>query len=389
MHAAGGESSLRFEAIKATSSGLAFTAILTVLILLGSRNLSHFDAALVAYTFAILFATFGIVYRYAMWLQRPPTALYWRRGWQTFFRRGHIFRNLASWPRRILEDILLTRFIWTRDRLRGLAHFLIMWGSVLAVLITFPLVFGWLYFESASGDLDAYRVVVFGFPTLSFLVESPVAFFLFHGLVWSSFLVLAGVMLAMRRRMREEGAAAVQMFDLDFLPLVLLFAVSLTGLMLTASYTWMKGYGYDFIALVHAVTVIGTFLWLPFGKFFHIFQRPAQMGVRFYKDAGRTGEAARCRRCDHPFSSRMHVEDLIRVERELGYRYEIPEEPVEHYQWICPPCRRALLALAQEALWRGGGTPSPAPGLRPMPAYVNPGRGEGPLGEEDEAHFHP
>ncbi|MGH9318397.1 MAG: MFS transporter [Vicinamibacteria bacterium] len=380
---------MRREGVKAAGSGLAFTGILAALILLGSRNLSHFDAALVAYTFAILFATFGIVYRYAMWLQRPPTALYWKRGWQTFFHRGHVFRNLAGWPRRILEDILLTRFIWTRGRLRGLAHFLIMWGSLLAVLITFPLVFGWLYFESAPSDLESYRAVVFGFPTLSFPVESAAGFFLFHGLVWSSFLVLGGVMLAMRRRMREGGAAAVQMFDLDFLPLVLLFAVSLTGLMLTASYTWMKGYGYDFIALIHAVTVIATILWLPFGKFFHIFQRPAQLGVRFYKNAGRSGEAARCRRCGHPFSSRMHVEDLILVERELGYRYEIPGDPAQHYQWICPPCRRGLLALAQGALWRvGGAVAEPRPDLRPTPAYVNPGRGEGPLGEEDEINFH-
>ena len=29
-------------------------------------------------------------------------------------------------------------------------------------------------------------------------------FFLFHGLVWASFLVIAGVMLAARRRMRRE-----------------------------------------------------------------------------------------------------------------------------------------------------------------------------------------
>ena len=94
-------------------------------------------------------------------------------------------------------------------------------------------------------------------------------------------------MLAMRRRMREEGAAAVQRFAEDFLPLILLFAVSLTGLMLTASYTWMKGYAYNFLAILHAITVIVTFLWLPFGKFFHIFQRPAQLGVGFYKDVGR------------------------------------------------------------------------------------------------------
>jgi hypothetical protein len=34
----------------------------------------------------------------------------------------------------------------------------------------------------------------------------------FHGLVWSSFLVIAGVMLAFRRRMIDHGAVAVQQF---------------------------------------------------------------------------------------------------------------------------------------------------------------------------------
>jgi len=136
------------------------------------------------------------------------------------------------------------------------------------------------------------------------------------------------VMLAMRRRMREEGAAAVQRLAEDFMPLVLLFAVSVSGLMLTASYTWMKGYAYDFLAILHAVTVIFTFLWLPFGKFFHVFQRPAQLGVGFYKDVGTAGERARCRRCGHGFTSRMHVDDLVDVEHRLGYSYEIPGSPV-------------------------------------------------------------
>ena len=44
-----------------------------------------------------------------------------------------------------------------------------------------------------------------------------------------------------------------------------------TGLMLTASYTWMKGGdAYVFLAVLHAITVIFTLLWLPFGKLFHI-----------------------------------------------------------------------------------------------------------------------
>ena len=380
------DEAMRPEVARAVLWGLGVTGALAVLIVLGSRNLSRFDAALVAYTFAILFATFGIAYRYAMWLSRPPTALYWRRGWEAFLHRGDRVRNWIRWPRHVLSDVALTRFIWSRDRSRWLAHFLLMWGCILAAAITFPLVFGWLHFETAPFGLEGYRVVVFGFPTFSFRVDSLPAFLIFHGLVWSSILVIGGVMLAMRRRMREEGAAAVQMFDEDFLPLILLFAVSLTGLMLTASYTWMKGYGYDFIALLHAVTVIATFLWLPFGKFFHIFQRPAQIGVRFYKDLGARGETAQCRRCRHPFSSRMHVEDLIRVERELGYRYEMPGSEAEHYQWICPPCRRALFALSQSALWQRARERDAVPAA--MPAYVNHGRDQGPLGEEDDRNFH-
>jgi hypothetical protein len=235
--------------------------------------------------------------------------------------------------------------------------------------------------------MEAYRVVFFGFPTVEIRVGSLAAFLIFHGLVWSAVLVIGGVMLAMRRRMRDEGAAALQKFHEDFLPLILLFAVSLTGLLLTASYTWMKGYAYDFLAILHAVTVIFTLLWLPFGKFFHIFQRPAQMGVSFYKDVGAREQSASCRRCQAAFTSRMHLDDLITVQHALGFRYE-DDGPVGHYQWICPPCRRALVAIAQA---RAFGREVAAHGPdRPAatPAFANPGLGSGPLGSEDRANFH-
>ena len=135
------------------------------------------------------------------------------------------------------------------------------------------------------------------------------------------------------------------------LPLLLLFAISVTGLMLTASYTWMKGYAYDFLAILHAVTVILTLLYLPFGKFFHIFQRPAQLGVAFYKDEGSRAEQAKCGRCGAAFASAMMVHDLALVEKQLGFSYDMTHPAADHYQRICPKCRRSLFGLAQGAMW--------------------------------------
>jgi hypothetical protein len=334
---------------RALLTGLLFSGALGVLIVLGSRRLHHFDAALVAYTFATLFATFGVSYRYAMWLQRPPTRMYWRRGWQVLARPGVLGRTLLELARRLTREVAANRFIFKRGRLRGLAHLSIMWGCILAAAITFPLVWGWIHFETVPGSLDRYRTFLFGVPTAEFELGSTVAFIVFHGLVWSSLLVIAGVALAFRRRMIDHGAGAMQQFGEDILPLFMLGAISITGLLLTVSYTWMRGYAYEFLAILHAMTVIITLLWLPFGKLFHVFQRPAQIGVALYKDAEERREQARCGRCDGAFAPAATVADLATVERELGFRYELTDGG--HYQRICPRCRRALYGLAQSALW--------------------------------------
>lgn len=335
----------------AVITGLMAAGGLAVAIFVGSRNLRHIDAALVGYTFACLFAAFGLGYRYSMWVQRPPTRRYWRRGWQSFLRKGHFWRSLKSFVARFVGMFLLNLFIWRRSPSRGLTHLLIMWGCILAAAVTFPLVFGWVFFETVPGDLSRYRVYVFGFPTIAFPHASLIGHIIFHALVWSSFLVIAGVLMALHRRLRDYGAAALQDFQEDLLPLFMLFAISVTGLLLTVSYTWLKGYGYEFLSITHAITVIFTLLWLPFGKFFHIFQRPAQLAVKFYSDQGEEGEQTSCARCGSVFAAKIHVEDLIAVERELGYQYDWPEHVAGHYQHICPACRRTMLALAQGQLW--------------------------------------
>lgn len=341
------------EVQKAFVVGLSATIVLSLAILAGSRNLAHFDAALVGYTAASLAAMFGIAYRYAMWIQRPPTSLYWWRGWQLFFRPDRFFSNVLFMIKAIITRIALNDFIWSRGLFRGAAHWLIMWGTFLAALITFPLVFGWLYFIASPEDPSLYQIVVFGFPTATFPVESGLGFLIFHGLMFASLFVIAGVMLAMRRRMRDRDAAVLQGFEEDILPLILLFSISVTGILLLVSYTWMRGYGYSFLAGLHAITVILTLIWLPFGKFFHIFQRPAQLGVALYKKIGESGDQARCARCERPFASVMHVQDLIDTHDRLGYRYEMPGTRAKHYQYVCPACRRLLLGVSQGEMWQG------------------------------------
>jgi hypothetical protein len=337
--------------------GLIVSAVLAIAIFLGSRNLRNVDAALVAYTFASLFAAFGLAYRYTMWIQRPPTRLYWNRGWRMLVHPKRISLFLAHFAKRFVQVFLLNVFIFRRNASRGLTHMLIMWGCILASAITFPLAFGWLYFETLPGELSRYRIYVFGFPTIAFPIHSIAGELIFHGLVWASILVISGLILAFRRRLRDYGAAALQDWREDLLPLFLLFAVSATGILLWVSYTWMHGYGYSFLSLLHAVTVIFTLLWMPFGKFFHIFQRPAQLAVKFYRDEGAGGTPAICLRCGQPYASRLQIEDLIPIEDELGYRYQL-NTGGEHYQHVCPACRRKMLALAQGVLWTADATHS-------------------------------
>ena len=47
--------------------GLAASATLTALVIIGSRNLEHYDPALFGYTVASVIAFGAVVFRYAVW----------------------------------------------------------------------------------------------------------------------------------------------------------------------------------------------------------------------------------------------------------------------------------------------------------------------------------
>jgi MFS transporter, NNP family, nitrate/nitrite transporter len=329
--------------VRAAAFATLMTALLGASIVVGSRNLQNFDAALVIYTFATIFMVWGVSYHYSVWLEKPPTRLFWRRTWSLLKREG--IRGAAVVGESAVTHIALQTFIAKRSRLRWWMHQLIFWGCLLAVAITFPLVFGWVHFRSAPDDQMTYVTYLFGFPVGSFRIRTFLSWMIFHGLDIAAVMVLAGVSLSLWRRLRDQGAQAVQSFAMDFFPLILLTAISITGLALTASTMWLRGNFYDFLAILHAITVVAGLLYLPFGKFFHIFQRPAQLGVKLYQHVGASGPAAACFRCGEPFASQMHIDDLAGVLDGLGFHYSMRSGGT--WQQVCPPCKRKALATTQ------------------------------------------
>src|SRR5262245_48247646 len=94
--------------------GLAASAGLTALIILGCRKLEHYDPALFGYTVASVVAFGAMVFRYAVWLQRPATRVYWRRGWQLFRERKKLAANTKSAAQTLAQNLVQQRFIVRR-----------------------------------------------------------------------------------------------------------------------------------------------------------------------------------------------------------------------------------------------------------------------------------
>lgn len=325
-----------------TLIGLTASAILTALVIIGSRNLENFDSALFGYTVASVVAFGAIFFRYAIWLQRPATRAYFWRGLKLFFQGDKFGKNTASAAKTVATNFVEQRFIFKRDRVRWLMHLLIMWGCILSAMITFPLVFGWVSFRLEGNT--GYRTYVFGFPMNIMEGRSLIAWVTFHALDFTAVMVIVGCAIAIHRRLSDRGAIAVQTFLLDFVPHLLLIAICVSGLMLTASSVWFGGYMYSFIALSHQALVIMTLFFIPFGKLFHIIQRPASIGVELYQNRSQEMEQAVCPRCGTMFVGKMWLDDLKNVVDQLGFDYRL--ENGNTLQDYCPRCKRIVRGLA-------------------------------------------
>lgn len=328
---------------KALINALLATLMLIALVVAGSRNLQHFDAALIAYLFGTVFAFFGIVYRYSVWLQRPPTRIYWIRTWQFVFSR-RFFPHLIMFVKNFVRNIVFQRLIYPRGGKRWIGHFLMATGCMIAFMVTIPLTFGWIHFKLKPGTTDMYVAQVFGFESFSFQLGSFIAFNVFHILNWCSWLVIIGVVIFMFRRLKNQGQVATQSMEGDWIPLFLLIAISVTGLGLTYDYEFMQGKTFAFMSVTHAIFVILFLIYIPFGKFFHIIQRPAQLGVFIYQEEGKRSGMAQCPHTGKEFASNLQVNDLKTVTKQLGFDFTL-QDGSSHLDYS-PEGKRSALAKA-------------------------------------------
>jgi hypothetical protein len=353
---------LRHSRRRALVAAAIVTASVLVLIYVGSRGLRDFDSALIGYAVASVFAIAALTYRYTLWLGRPPTWRYFRAGWVNFLSWRNFRRYAFLIPKAWWTDIFGQTFIRKRSTTRWIMHMSIFWGVLLSVLVTVPLTFGWIRFT--LDPPDHYQAVFFGIGLFSFPIEARTGFAVFHVLDFTAVLLLVGLVIAIWRRINDAGLLTTQRFGFDLLPLILLLAIAVTGLALTASSTWWDGAFYWFIALVHEVVVVLWLLSLPFGKFFHIIQRPASIGVTLYQAVNQDVEHYRarrtaperspigtgvCRRCGEALPSQQFISDLKGVLNDLGQDYDLGRDRAT-VQDYCPTCKRVLRGQAYYAL---------------------------------------
>ena len=337
------DNTLRNSIVAATA-----TAFLATLFVVLGWQLFEFDRALFVYAQALILSLTLTVYRMTVWIHRPPTRVLYGRA-VTMLRSSKSFVSLLQHlGKRVFGYFALNQFVWKRGVNRWAAHWPIMIGCLMALGIVVPLIFGWVWFETPADDLHSYKVMLFGNHLRTIPVDGVEAFLAFHGLVWASFPVVIGCSVALWRRTKDRGDQATQTFVNDLMPLLILLAIAVTGLLMTVSYSFLGGALHTPLAWVHCAIVCGTLIWLPYSKLFHIPQRSLKLAHMVYEHESSASGKAACSRCGEEFADQQHVDDLIDVQKRLGYRYQIEGMP---YQQVCPQCRRAALVIAQGKRW--------------------------------------
>ena len=268
--------------------GILGVAVLLALTFFGSDGLRWFDAALVGYLLGL--ACRGVRHR----LPLPGVVATTADGAAEPAGMGVVPPGPAAPQRRRPRGSGRQRTCWRRassaaaPRGRWAAHQSVFWGCMLAAAVTVPADLRVAALRDRSArTASEYQAYVFGVGTVS-LRRRPAwsASLVFHLLDIAALLVIAGVLvflLPAARRPRSAGrrtqrglprpGRAVRRVGHRPVP-HRVEPVAARGATTASSTTCTR-----------SRSILGL-LYIPFGKLFHIFQRPANLGVHFYKDAG-------------------------------------------------------------------------------------------------------
>ncbi|CAG9607257.1 hypothetical protein [Pseudoneobacillus rhizosphaerae] len=307
-----------------------FLSVLGLLILsfIGTRMFTHVDLNLYGYMVGTIVFIGGFFYRFIAWGERPPAKIFIKKGIKLLFRK--------STPQTTAEHLITYRFIWNRGIYRWTQHILIGFGCILSCFVTFPLVFGWMYFT--MDDNGMYNIIFMGIQVMTVSAEGIIAQLSYNALNITAVMVITGVCMVLYRRLKNMQARAEQTFMYDFLPLIMLLLVSVTGLALTFMNMFLHGAGQPFMSLIHQWSVIITLIYLPFGKLAHIPFRPLSVFARNYREHYMEQAPKPCKVCGDYFVSVEQSNDVINV---LGTNdIEFAKKEGFHLAELCLPCRR-------------------------------------------------
>ncbi|WP_173917480.1 hypothetical protein [Halobacillus sp. Marseille-Q1614] len=304
-------------------------SILVILSFIGTRMFTHVDLNLYGYIIGTFVFIGGFFYRFIAWGERPPTKIFIKKGIRLLFRK--------STPKTSLEHLGTYKFIWNRGIYRWTQHVMLGWGVILSCLVTFPLVFGWIYFTMEEGGY--YTVVAMGIDVMTVDADGIIAFFFYNALNFTAIMVIIGVCMVLYRRLKNMQARAEQKFIYDFLPLYLLLFISITGLILTFMNVFLHGAGHYVMSMIHQYSVIITLIYLPFGKLAHIPFRPLSVFARNYREHYGEQSMKKCKVCNEKFVSTEQSQDVIQVLGQNEIDFHMEKEGF-HLAELCLPCRR-------------------------------------------------
>jgi len=156
----------------------------------------------------------------------------------------------------------------------GLRPRAMLYGVLAAAILTGLIALGSRGFHWFDATLIGYAAA-----SIFAAADSAPGFLIYHALDFTALLLFVGLILALHRRFHDLALITVQRFGFDLMPLALLMAIVVSGLALTADSTWLRGAYYWYISLVHEAVVVLWLISLPFGKFFHLIERPATTDI--------------------------------------------------------------------------------------------------------------